>query len=122
MVRLENISKQNGSQILFIEASAALQKGEKIGLVGPNGAGKTTLFRMIIGQEEPDEGQILVDRGISIGFFSQDVGEMAGRSAVAEVMEGAGPVSEVAAELTTLEAAMADPDQADDLDAILERF
>src|SRR3954465_8603101 len=85
MIRLDNISKQNGQQLLFIEASAALQKGEKIGLVGPNGAGKTTLFRMITGQEPPDEGLVMVDRGVSIGFFSQDVGEMSGRSAVAEV-------------------------------------
>jgi ATPase subunit of ABC transporter with duplicated ATPase domains len=122
MIRLDNISKQNGTRLVFIEASAALQKGEKIGLVGPNGAGKTTLFRMITGQEEPDMGQILVDRGVTIGFFSQDVGEMAGRSAVAEVMEGAGAVSEVGAELAQLEAAMADPDQADNLDAIIERF
>ena len=122
MIRLDTISKQNGARLIFIEASAALQRGEKIGLVGPNGAGKTTLFRMITGQEEPDEGQILVDRGVSIGFFSQDVGEMAGRSAVAEVMDGAGPVSAVAAELATLEAALADPEQVDQLDAILERF
>src|SRR6202044_2978185 len=122
MIRLDNISKQNGRQILFIEASAALQKGEKIGLVGPNGAGKSTLFRLITGQEEPDEGHILVDRGVSIGLFSQDVGEMAGRSGASEVMAGAGPVSEVGAELARLEAALADPDQADQLDAILERF
>ena len=122
MIRLDNISKQNGTRLVFIEASAALQKGEKIGLVGPNGAGKTTLFRMITGQEEPDEGQILIDRGVTIGFFSQDVGEMAGRSAVAEVMEGAGAVSEVATELAQLEAAMADPEQIDQLDAIIERF
>ena len=59
MIRLDNISKQNGQQILFIEASAALQKGEKVGLVGPNGAGKTTLFRMIAGEEQPDEGQVV---------------------------------------------------------------
>ncbi|WP_207538939.1 ABC-F family ATP-binding cassette domain-containing protein [Sabulicella rubraurantiaca] len=122
MIRLDNVSKQNGRQLLFVEASAALQKGEKIGLVGPNGAGKTTLFRLVTGQEAPDEGQVLVDRGVTIGFFSQDVGEMAGRPAVAEVMDGAGPVSEVAAELAELEAAMADPDQADELDSIIERF
>jgi ATPase subunit of ABC transporter with duplicated ATPase domains len=122
MIRLDNVSKQNGRQILFVEASAALQKGEKVGLVGPNGAGKTTLFRLMTGQEPPDEGQVLVDRGVTIGFFSQDVGEMSGRSAVAEVMDGAGPVSEVAAELAQLEAALADPDKADELDAILERF
>ena len=96
MIRLDNVSKQVGHQILFIEASAALQKGEKIGLVGPNWAGKTTLFRMIAGQEQPDEGQVSLDRGITIGYFSQDVGEMSGRSAVAEVIDGAGPVSAVA--------------------------
>ena len=122
MIRIDNISKQNGHQILFIEASAALHKGEKIGLVGPNGAGKSTLFRMIAGQEQPDEGQVSVDRGLTIGYFSQDVGEMSGRSAVAEVMEGAGPVSAVAAELKELEAAMVDPDRADEMEAILEQY
>ncbi|MBX9758499.1 MAG: ATP-binding cassette domain-containing protein [Beijerinckiaceae bacterium] len=122
MIRLENISKQNGHQILFIEASATLQRGEKVGLVGPNGAGKTTLFRMMTGQEQPDEGLVGVDRGVTIGYFSQDVGEMSGRSAVAEVMDGAGPVSEVAAELKVLEAAMADPDRADEMEAIIERY
>ena len=122
MIRLDNISKQNGHQILFIEASAALQRGEKVGLVGPNGAGKTTLFRMITGREVPDEGQVAVDRGVTIGYFSQDVGEMSGRSAVSEVMDGAGPVSAVATELRELEAAMADPDRADEMDSIIERY
>ena len=122
MIRLDNISKQQGHQILFIEASAALQKGEKAGLVGPNGAGKTTLFRMITGQEQPDEGQVAVDRGVSIGYFSQDVGEMSGRSAMAEVMDSAGAVSAVAVELKELEAAMADPDRADDMDEIIARY
>ncbi|MBL8830899.1 MAG: ABC-F family ATP-binding cassette domain-containing protein [Rhodospirillales bacterium] len=122
MIRLDNISKQNGQQILFIEASGALLKGEKAGLVGPNGSGKTTIFRMIAGQEEPDEGQVAVDRGISIGYFSQDVGEMSGRSAVAEVMAGAGDVSDVAAELKQLEALLGDPDQADDFEKVIARF
>ena len=122
MIRLENISKQNGQQIVFIEASAALQKGEKIGLVGPNGAGKTTLFRMITGQEAPDEGQVSVDKGVRIGYFSQDVGEMAGRSVVAETMEGVGPVSALMAEMAELEAAMGDPDRADDMDEIINRY
>jgi ATPase subunit of ABC transporter with duplicated ATPase domains len=122
MIRLDNISKQIGHQILFIEASAALQKGEKVGLVGPNGAGKTTLFRMITGQELPDEGQVAVDRGVTIGYFSQDVGEMSGRSAVAEVMDGSGPVSVVANELAELEAAMGDTERADQMDDIIARY
>ncbi|ACB94228.1 ABC-F family ATP-binding cassette domain-containing protein [Beijerinckia indica] len=122
MIRLDNIGKQNGKQLVFIEASAAIQRGEKVGLVGPNGAGKTTLFRMITGQEQPDEGQVVTDRGITIGYFSQDVGEMFGRSAISEVMDGTGPVSAVAAELKALEADMADPDRMDEIEAIIERY
>jgi ATP-binding cassette subfamily F protein 3 len=122
MIRIDSISKSNSHRILFIEASAALNRGEKIGLVGPNGAGKTTLFRMITGEELPDEGQVNVEKGVTIGYFNQNVGEMGGRSAVAEVMEGAGPVSVVAAELRELEAAMCDPDRLDEMDAIIERY
>ena len=107
--------------ILFIDASAALQKGEKVGLVGPTAPARP-LFRLITGAEQPDEGKVAVERGVTIGYFSQDVGEMAGRSAVAEVMDGAGPVSEVAAELHGLEAAMADPDRAGEMDAIVARY
>ncbi|MEJ5019338.1 ABC-F family ATP-binding cassette domain-containing protein [Ochrobactrum vermis] len=122
MIRIDNISKSNSHRILFIEASAGLNRGEKIGLVGPNGAGKTTLFRMITGDEQPDEGQVGVEKGVTVGYFDQNVGEMGGRSAVAEVMEGAGPVSVVAAELRELEAAMVDPDRMDEMDAIIERY
>lgn len=122
MIRIENVSKSNSNRILYIEATAALNRGEKIGLVGPNGAGKTTLFRMITGEDQPDEGQISVDKGVTIGYFDQDVGEMSGRSAVEEVMAGAGPVSEIAAELHALEAAMVDPDRLDEMDEIIERY
>ena len=122
MIRIENVSKSNSNRILYIEASAALNRGEKIGLVGPNGAGKTTLFRMITGEEQPDEGQISTEKGVTVGYFDQDVGEMSGRSAVEEVMAGAGPVSEIAAELHALEAAMVDPDRLDEMDQIIERY
>ena len=105
MIRLDNISKQHGHQILFIDASMGIQKGEKVGLVGPNGAGKTTLFRMIAGEEQPDDGQVTIDPGMTIGYFSQDVGEMSGKSAVAAVMDGVGPVSALATEMAGLEAA-----------------
>jgi ATPase subunit of ABC transporter with duplicated ATPase domains len=122
MIRLDTISKQNGHQLLFIDASMAVQKGEKVGLVGPNGAGKTTIFRMISGQEQPDDGAVLVDAGKTIGYFSQDVGEMSGRTAVAAVMDGAGPVSALAAEMAALEAAMVDPQRSDDMDALVTRY
>ncbi len=122
MIRFDSISLQHGQQILFVEASAALHKGEKVGLVGPNGSGKSTLFRCVMKEETPDEGQVSIDRGITIGYFRQDVGDMQGRSVLEETLDGAGPVAAVAIELKKLEHAMAEPAQADDMEKIIERF
>lgn len=122
MIHLDNISKQNGHQLLFIDASMGILKGEKVGLVGPNGAGKSTLFRMITGQDPPDDGQVSIETGMTIGYFSQDVGEMSGQSAVAAVMDGVGPASALAAEMVQLEAAMVDPDRMAEMDALVERY
>ncbi|MFN8642918.1 MAG: ABC-F family ATP-binding cassette domain-containing protein [Candidatus Binatia bacterium] len=122
MIRLDQISKQHGRQILFVEADAAIHRGEKVGLVGPNGAGKSTVFRLITGEEHADDGQVSIDRGVTIGYFNQDVGEMAGRPVVVEVMDGVGPVSEVAAELARLEHAMADPDRGDEMERLIAQF
>ncbi len=122
VITLDNISKRHGSQILYLSASMSVFHGEKIGLVGPNGAGKSTIFRMIVGAESPDEGTVAVERRATIGYFDQDVGEMSGRSVLAETMAGAGEVSALAAELKQLEEAMADPARVDELDALVERY
>ena len=122
MIRLDNISKQNGHHLLFVDASMGIQKGEKAGLVGPNGAGKSTIFRIIAGQDQPDDGQVTIDPGMTIGYFSQDVGEMSGQSAVAAVMDGVGPASALAAEMAQLEAAMVDPERMGEMDALVERY
>ena len=122
MISLDNISKQYGRQILFMEASATIQRGEKIGLVGPNGAGKTTVFRLITGEEEADGGQVAVERGVNVGYFSQDVGEMSGMTVLAAVLEGAGPVAAVMARMREIEDALADPDRADEMEALCEEL
>ena len=122
MIRFDSVSKNHGRQILFMEASASVNRGEKVGLVGPNGSGKTTLFRLLVGEEQPDGGQVVVDRGIRVGYFSQDVGDMNGRTVLAETMAGAGEVSDVARELHELEHKMADPAFAGDFDKVVERF
>ncbi|MGE3332360.1 MAG: ABC-F family ATP-binding cassette domain-containing protein [Rhodospirillaceae bacterium] len=122
MIRLDSITKQHGHQILFIDASMTLQKGEKVGLVGPNGAGKSTIFRMIAGTELPDDGRVLVEANKTVGYFSQDVGEMSGQTAVAAVMDGAGPVSALAAEMAKLEADMVDPAQEGDMENLVVRY
>jgi ATPase subunit of ABC transporter with duplicated ATPase domains len=122
VIRLDHVCTQHGGQILFMDASMAVFAGEKVGLVGPNGSGKSTVFRIIVGEEAPDSGQVAIDRDVVIGYFSQDVGEMAGRTVVEETMAGAGEVSEVAHELHELEHALADPERAGELDSLVARF
>ena len=122
MISLTRISKQYGRQILFVDASIQLNPGEKVGLVGPNGSGKTTLFRMMVGEEVADEGEVSVPKKLSVGYFRQDVEEMAGRSVLDEAILGSGRIGELHHELEQLNHAMADPGQAGDMDRILARF
>src|SRR5687768_6692438 len=122
MVSFTKISKQYGKQILFVEASFQLNPGEKVGLVGPNGSGKTTLFRMIVGEEAPDEGDVSVPKKLSIGYFKQDVEEMSGRSVLDETIAGSGRVGLLHHELEELNHAMGDPARAADMEKILARF
>ena len=122
MISFTRISKQYGRQILFVDASFQLNPGEKVGLVGPNGSGKTTLFRMIVGEESPDEGEVSVPRKMTIGYFRQDVEEMSGRSVLDEAIAGSGRLGDLHHELEALQHAMSDPAQAGDMDRILARF
>ncbi|MBE0564549.1 MAG: ABC-F family ATP-binding cassette domain-containing protein [Krumholzibacteria bacterium] len=122
MITLTNVSKRHGRQILFVETSFQLNPGEKAGLVGPNGAGKTTVFRLITGEEEPDEGSVSVPRRTTVGYFRQDIGEMTGRSVLDETIAGCGRIGELHHELEALQAALADPAQADRMERILHRF
>jgi len=122
VISFSKISKQYGRQILFVDTSFQLNPGDKVGLVGPNGAGKTTLFRMIVGEETADEGEVSVPKRLTIGYFRQDVGEMSGRSVLDEAIAGSGRLGDLHHELEALQSAMADPDKADDMDRILARF
>jgi ATPase subunit of ABC transporter with duplicated ATPase domains len=122
MIAFTRISKQYGRQLLFVDASFQLNPGERVGLVGPNGSGKTTLFRMIVGEESCDEGDVSVPKRTTIGYFRQDIEEMTGRSVLDETIAGCGRVGELHHELEALQHAMGDPEQADDLDRILDRF
>ncbi len=122
MISLANINKQYGKQLVFVEASFQLNPGEKVGLVGPNGAGKTTLFRMVVGEEVPDEGEVTVPRRTTIGYFRQDVEEMSGRSVLDEAIAGSGRLGDLHHELESLQQAMEDPARLDDIDTILARF
>jgi len=122
MIHLTNITKQHGSRFLFRDASMQILPATRTGLVGPNGAGKTTLFRLVTGQEEPDKGDVSCSKRTVIGYFSQEVGEMSGRSALAEVMAAAGAVTALGEQIREMEAAMSTPMEDDELAALLERY
>ena len=122
MISFSNINKQYGRQLIFVDANFQLNPGEKVGLVGPNGSGKTTLFRMIMGEEAPDEGDVSVPKKLTIGYFRQDVEEMEGRSVLDEAIAGSGRLGDLHHELEALHRSMEDPAQTDDMDRILERF
>jgi ATPase subunit of ABC transporter with duplicated ATPase domains len=122
MIALHGVSKHFGRQALLLEASFQLDPGERVGLVGPNGSGKSTLFKLILGEEQPDDGQVSVPRRLSIGHFRQDAAEMSGRTVLEETISGSGRVGELHAELASLERDMADPDKFEQMERILERF
>jgi ATPase subunit of ABC transporter with duplicated ATPase domains len=122
MISFSKISKQYGKQILFVDASFQLNPGEKCGLVGPNGSGKTTLFRMIVGEENVDDGEVSVPKKLTVGYFRQDIEEMAGRPVIDEAIAGSGRLGDLHHELNDLQNAMSDPARAEEMDAVLARF
>ena len=72
IINIEHISKIFGEKVIFEDASFGIQQGDKIGIVGINGTGKSTLLRMIAGEEEPDEGQIIRQNGLKIAYLPQN--------------------------------------------------
>jgi ATP-binding cassette subfamily F protein 3 len=122
MIHLTNIQKQHGSRILLQNASLQILPATHTGLVGPNGAGKTTIFRLITGEEEPDKGEISCAKKTVIGYFSQDVGDMAGRTVLAEVMSAAGDIVALGVKIRAMEAAMSEPMNDDEMADLLERY
>jgi ATPase subunit of ABC transporter with duplicated ATPase domains len=122
MIALNGVSRHFGRQALLVDASFQLDPGDKVGLVGPNGSGKTTLFRLIVGEDTPDGGEVSVPKGLRIGYFRQDASEPSERSVVDEAIAGSGHLGELHHELAELEHKLADPDEAGNLDALLERF
>ena len=122
MIHFSGISKQYGPQVLFRDASFQILPGSRSGLVGPNGAGKTSIFRLIMGEEEFDSGEITKARNILCGYFSQDVGAMAGRSALQEVMSTSDAITQLGLRIQELEAAMGQPLAEDEMAHLLECY
>src|SRR5260221_14025625 len=122
IISFSGINKQYGRQLIFVDASFQLNPGEKVGLVGPNGSGKTTIFRMIAGEEHADDGEVSVPKKISLGYFRQEIDQMAGRSVLDEAIAGSGRLGDLHHELEALGHSLADPGKTSEMDSILQRF
>jgi len=122
MITLSGINKRHGHQILFVDGSLQLNAGEKVGLTGPNGAGKSTVFRMIVGEDPPDEGEVALPKRVTVGYFKQDVGELRGDRVLDVTIAGSGRAGALHHEIQQLEAEMSDPEQAERMDEILARY
>ena len=122
MITLTGINKRHGHQVLFVDASLQVNPGEKVGLTGPNGAGKSTVFRLITGEEKPDEGEVAMPKRLTLGYFRQDMGDMSGRSVLDEAIAGSGKAGELHHEIEQLQRDMSDPDKVDAMDTILSRY
>ncbi len=126
MINISNLRVTLGERVLFNNENFIIRPGDKTGLVGPNGSGKTTIFRIITGKELPDEGNVAVDPGTVIGYFSQETGEMSGRSALLEVLSGAGRVYDIGKELSEIEHLLEDsyvnPVSDEKMEKIMNRY
>lgn len=122
MVHLSNISKQYGNKVLYKNGNFQINPGEKIGLVGPNGAGKTTIFRLITGEEMPDDGQVSKPGKTVVGYFSQNIEEMSGKTVLEEVLSATGNISKIEKRLKDLEAKLSEPMSDEQMAKVLDEY
>ncbi len=108
MIHIQHLKKQFSSRVIFDEASAHIPPKTRVGLVGPNGSGKTTLLRMLIGQEEPDAGSMVITKGARLGYLKQEVWENPESSIIAETLSGFPEVQALEQKLVQLEQQLAE--------------
>lgn len=122
MIHVAGISKHYGNKVLYKNASFQLNPGEKVGLVGPNGAGKTTIFRILTGEEGFDGGQVAKPERAVIGYFSQNIEDMRGRTVLDEVKSSAGRLPVLQKQMLELEGKLAEPMDDDAMAKVLEQY
>ena len=121
VVRFQNVEMAYDEHVVLRDVYFHLDPGERVGLIGPNGAGKTTVLRLILGQEQPNQGSVEVERGTRIGYFSQ-FSELDGDATVYEVLDNLfAEVHALEYELLEVEAAFEDGPLGKELERLLER-
>lgn len=122
MLQIQNISKNQGQELLYDGMSFQVNEGDKVGLVGANGTGKSTLFKMIVGLENIDQGEISFPSQRRLSYFSQDVGELKDVCALDFVMAGDEELLALKDELKKLENQLMEPMSDEEMNKVLERL
>ena len=121
MLTVSGLSKAHGARTLFSDVTLQLSAGRRIALIGGNGVGKTTLIESIMGVQEPDDGVIHKPKDLRIGYLAQELPEATDRSVLAETLDGAEHIRDIATRLRTLEAEL-ETDDGSNMDRIIEQY
>jgi ATP-binding cassette, subfamily F, member 3 len=122
LVTIAGVSKSHAAQHLFSDVGVQIAAGRRVAVVGPNGAGKTTLLELITGDQEADSGTITRARDTVIGYLRQEVAQIRGRSALAEVLGGAGEVSGIERRMRHIELELEDAADDDELAELMDEY
>jgi ATP-binding cassette, subfamily F, member 3 len=118
---MHNLGRNFGGRTIFSGLAWSIQDHEKIGLVGPNGVGKSTLLKTLAGLEEPDEGAVVLRRGLRVAYLPQEYDGQADRAVIDELLAGHAELAEIEVRLAAIEAQLADPAISSDM-KLLERI
>lgn len=121
VLTVSGLSKSHASRLLFSDVTLQLSAGRRIALVGGNGVGKTTLIEIVVGRQEADEGVIHKPKGMSIGYLAQELPDATDRTVLAETLDGADHVNEIAARLRRLEAEL-ETDDGSNMERIIDQY
>ena len=107
LLQLASVTKSYGDNLLFSDAVLSIERGMKIGLIGANGTGKTTLLRLIIGNEQPDSGQIVLSSNLKLGYLEQHACADSERTTYMETLQIFEPLQKIEQEIAELTEQMA---------------
>ncbi|MCH4084219.1 MAG: ATP-binding cassette domain-containing protein [Olsenella sp.] len=118
----DKITKSFGGRVLYTAATLQLNAGERWGLVGPNGAGKTTLLKILMGQEEPDEGTVSFAKDTTVGYLEQETKLAGEKSALEEVIDSAKEIKSLERKIKDMEHQISVMPEGDEQYALLEKY
>jgi ATP-binding cassette subfamily F protein 3 len=122
MITLSSIQKQFGSKTLFKNCSFQIGVRDRIGFIGPNGSGKTTLFKMILGEDSADGGEIRIAKGVKIGYLPQEVISLKGDRVLEEVLKGAAGITSLQDKMKILEEELSSMEDPKDQERVAKEY